>query len=154
MERKRGEKNQIFSKREEANWVKEGCLKRGDWNPLTKTPSVFTLYFKFLWCFKIYQIARATFSSQILMYSLKSLHPHPLNSQNLLSMTTIFCCCTLLNYKNKSSTNASKYYRLAIYLGNTKHFCGNSILQFFKAAEFLENIQYKCIWQGIQLSDL
>ena len=37
----------------------------------------------------------------------------------------------LLNYKNESSTNVSKYYRLAIYktstkLANTKHFCGNS----------------------------
>ena len=60
----------------------------------------------------------------------------------------------LLNYKNESSTNVSKYYRLAIYLANTKHFCGNSILYFFKTAERLENIQHKYIWQGIQLSDL
>ena len=60
----------------------------------------------------------------------------------------------LLNYKNESSTNVSKYCRLAIYLANTKHFCGNSILQFFKTAEFLGNIQYKSIWQGIKLSDL
>ena len=79
---------------------------------------------------------------------------HPLNGQNLLSITKNFCCCTLLNYKNESSTNVSKYYRLAIYLANTKHFCGNSILQFFKTAEFLGNMQYKYIWQGIQLSDL
>ena len=34
----------------------------------------------------------------------------------------------LLNYKNDPSTNVSKYYRLAIYIANTKHFCGNSIL--------------------------
>ena len=32
----------------------------------------------------------------------------------------------LLKYKNESSTNVSKYYRLAIYLANTKHFCGKS----------------------------
>ena len=41
----------------------------------------------------------------------------------------------LLNYKNESST-VSKYYMLAIYLANTKRFCGNSILQFFEIAEF------------------
>ena len=61
---------------------------------------------------------------------------HPLNGQNLLSITKNFCCCTLLNYKNESSTNVSKYYRLAIYLANTKRFSGQSILWFFKTAEF------------------
>ena len=50
----------------------------------------------------------------------------------------------LLNYKNESST-VSKYYMLAIYLANTKTFCGDSILQFFKIAEFQENIQHEYI---------
>ena len=58
-----------------------------------------------------------------------------------------------LNYKNESNTNVSKHYRLTIYLAITKNFCGNSIL-FFKTAGFLENIQCKYRWQGIQLSDL
>ena len=43
---------------------------------------------------------------------------------------------------------------LGIYLANTKHFCGNGILQFFKTAEFLENIQYEYMCRGIQLFDL
>ena len=38
----------------------------------------------------------------------------------------------LINYKNESSINVSKYYMLAIYLANTKHFC-----------EILKNIQYE-----------
>ena len=46
----------------------------------------------------------------------------------------------LQNYKNESSTNVSKYYRLSISPTNTKHFCGNSILYFSKTAEYLENI--------------
>ena len=37
---------------------------------------------------------------------------------------------------------------LGIYLANTKHFCGNGILQFFKTAEFLENIQYEYMLAG------
>ena len=48
----------------------------------------------------------------------------------------------LLNYKNECIANVSEYYLLATYLGNTKYFCGNNILKFFKTAEFLENIQY------------
>ena len=91
-----------------------GCLKRGAKTSLQTMLSVFTLYFKFLRCLKIYQIAAASFSSQLLMYSLKHPHPHPLNDQDLQSITRIFCCYTLLNYKNESSTNVSKYYRLAI----------------------------------------
>ena len=65
-------------------------------------------------CIMLPQFYAATFSSQILMYSLKHPPPHPLNDQNLQSMKKLFCCCTLLNYKNESSTNVSKYYRLAI----------------------------------------
>ena len=64
----------------------------------------------------------------MLMYPLKPPPPHPLNDQNLQSMKKIFCCFTLLSYKHEPSTNVSKYYRLAIYLANTKHFCGKSIL--------------------------
>ena len=55
-----------------------------------------------------------------------------------------------LNYKNESSINISKYYMLAIYLANTKHFRGNGILYFFKMAEFLVKIQYEYM-AGIQL---
>ena len=39
---------------------------------------------------------------------------------------------------------------LALYLANTKHFCGNGILYFFKMAEFLVKIQYEYM-AGIQL---
>ena len=70
-----------------------GILKGGLENPLqTIVPSVFTLYSKL---FKNL-LATATFSPQILMYSLKPPPPHPLNDQNPLSMTKIFGCCTLL----------------------------------------------------------
>ena len=31
---------------------------------------------------------------------------------------------------------------LVTYLENAKNFCGNDILQYFKTAEILENIQY------------
>ena len=58
-----------------------------------------------------------------------------------------------LNYKNESSTNVSKHYMWALRLANTKHFCKIGILQFFKTAEFLENIYYEYMC-GIQLSDL
>ena len=82
-----------------------GTLRvRGHQNPLKNYAlSLFTLYFKFLRSLKIYKIDTATFSSQILMYSLNTSHPHPLNGQNLLSMTKIFCCCTLLNDATKLS---------------------------------------------------
>ena len=35
-----------------------------------------------------------------------------------------------------------------------KTFLWKQFFVVFKTAEFLENIQYKYIWQGIQLSDL
>ena len=56
-----------------------GCLKRGTETSLQTMPTVFTLYFKFLRCLTIYQIAAATFPSQILIYSLKHPPPDPLN---------------------------------------------------------------------------
>ena len=64
---------------------------------------------------------------------LKPQPPQPLNGQNLLSMTKGFLLLLasqmiLLNYKNDSSTNVSKYYMLELYLANTKHFYGNCIL--------------------------
>ena len=48
----------------------------------------------------------------------------------------------LVNFKNKSTGNVSEHYMLEIYLANTKHLCRNSILQFLKTAEFLENTGY------------
>ena len=74
------------------------------------------------------------------MYSSKPPRPHPLNSQNLLSITKVFGRYTVLNdatnYKNGSNRHVSKHYRLAIYLANTKHFCGNSICSFLRWHEF------------------
>ena len=78
-----------------------GALKGGTGIPLRTMSPVFILYFKFLRCLKIYEIATTAFSSKILMYSLKPSPSHPLNSQNRLSMTKIFCCCTLLNDPTK-----------------------------------------------------
>ena len=46
----------------------------------------------------------------------------------------------LVNYKNESTTNVSKYYMLEIYLANTNRLCRNSILQFLKTKEILECI--------------
>ena len=74
------------------------------------------------------------------MYSFKPPRPHPLNSQNLLSITKVFGRYTVLNdatnYKNGSNRYVSKHYRLAIYLANTKYFCGNSICSFLRWHEF------------------
>ena len=75
MEKKRGEGNKDFKKGKLGQGV--GALKGGGaGTPLQTMPSVFTLYFKFLRCLKVYKIATATFSSQILMYSPKP-SPHP-----------------------------------------------------------------------------
>ena len=63
---------------------------------------------------------------------------HPLNGQNLLSMTKNFCCCTLLNYKNESSTNVSKYYRLAIYLQIQNIFVETVFCSFLRQQNFWE----------------
>ena len=42
---------------------------------------------------------------------------------------------------------------LAIYLANTNNFCGNSILQFFKIAEFQKHIEHEYM-PGYKLPDL
>ena len=91
MEQKRWDGKQRFEKGGLGQGV--GTLKGGLENPLqTIIPSVFTLYSKL---FKNL-LATATFSPQILMYSLKPPPPHPLNDQNPQSKTKVFGCCTLL----------------------------------------------------------
>ena len=46
----------------------------------------------------------------------------------------------LVNYQNDPTTNVSEYLILEIYCANAKHLCRNGNLQFFKTAEFLENV--------------
>ena len=105
------------------------CLKEG-WNPHTNYYPV--SFHTVLQVFKVLKnlldSCSYIFITNFNVFTQTLTPPHPLNGENLLSMIKNFCCCTLLNYKNESSTNVSKYYRLAIYLANTKHFCGNSIL--------------------------
>ena len=44
-------------------------------------------------------------------------------------------------YKIATATFLSQIFH-AIYLANTKHFCGKDILWLFKIAKYLENTQY------------
>ena len=103
---KRGGETKILKRG--ANWIKEGDL-------LTNYAlSFYTVFQVFKVLKNLLDSYSYIFITNFNVFTQTPTPTHPLNSQNLLSMTKYFCCCTLLNYKNESSTNVSKYYRLAI----------------------------------------